>query len=228
MYHEEMAPIYNLYLDIINSSRNILKKYGGQVSLKRFIEEYEKDSNIGFTASKFLYSIATGKSGSISFGVPSKEYIEKSFDTEFKYITMDNYIPLQSFCDFWSSSSSISHIDYSFIESSDFLMVYMAKKGKSLSLLINNGVDYDGWDIKEPEDGIYPIWGPDTQNIMKTIGWDVVMENRQLFSRKVNHMDNKCELFLVRSAAITKYSYQHWFKSFILINIIIGLIHFIF
>jgi len=210
MYHEEYAPIYNLYTEIINSSRKILRKNGNRMFLSDFIKTFENENDPGFMASKFLYTIATGKIGSISFGIPSKEYIDKGFDTEFKYITISDYIPLQSFCDLWSSSSSLSHIDYSYIESSDFLMVYLAKKGKSLKSLINSGVEVDGWDIKEPEDGIYPIWGPDTQHIMKTIGWNVVMEDRQLFSRNITHTSNQCEYFLAVAGAT---SIPIWIKQ---------------
>ncbi|OUM60700.1 hypothetical protein PIROE2DRAFT_13474, partial [Piromyces sp. E2] len=201
MYHEEYAPIYNLYIEIIDSSRKILRKNGGRMFLSDFIRIFENNNDPGFMAASFLYSIATGKMGSISFGVPSNEYIKNSFDTEFKYITISKYIPLQSFCDLWSSSSSLSHIDYSYLESSDFIMVYLAKRGISLSSLINNGVDADGWDIKEPEDGIYPIWGPDTQSIMKTMGWEIVMEERQLFSRNVTHNHNQCEYYLAVAGA---------------------------
>ena len=232
IYHEEYSPIYNLYLDMINSSRVILRNYGGRMPLSQFIQAYEDENSSGFLASKFLYSIATGKAGSISFGVPSREYIENSFDTEFKYITLSNYIPLQSFCDLWSSSSSISHIDYSYIETSDFLMVYMAKKGKSLNSLINNGIDTDGWDIKEPEDGIYPIWGPDTQKIMKAIGWDVVMEERQIFSRNITHRPNECEYYLAKAASSsTSIHHQFWNKNYsttFIYLLLFNIIYFIF
>ncbi|ORX52966.1 hypothetical protein BCR36DRAFT_411326 [Piromyces finnis] len=217
MYHEEYSPIYTLYLSMLKSSKAILKKNGGKMPLGEFIKAYENDDNEGFIASKFLYTLATGKGGSISFGVPSNEYIEKSFDTEFKYVTFSNYVPLQSFCNLWNGSSSLSHIDYSFIDTSDFLMVYMAKKGRSLKSLINDGVDLDGWDIKEPEDGIYPIWGPDTQKVMKTIGWDVIMDERQLFSRNVTHTNNQCEYFLVVSEATSLSTWVNQSFSLILL-----------